>query len=131
MFYSQPAQITYPMQIDTQQLWLHADTGEFFIGSKPIEGLTPIQRGILTIMLDRVGVYLTKTDIINAAWPDDIAREGVSDDALFQQMSSLRKRLRRYNAQPFIVTWRGIPEGGYRLLRNGRFLTIPSHTQTR
>ncbi|KAA3665125.1 MAG: winged helix family transcriptional regulator [Chloroflexi bacterium] len=103
-------------------VWHHTQTGEFLMNTQPIEGLSPIQRRILGYLLEHQGVYLTKTVIINAAWPDDISRAGVSDDALFQQISALRKVLRQYSSQSFVVTWRGIPEGGYRFFSNGRLL---------
>lgn len=103
-------------QADDNYLWHDAVTGGFFIDTQLIEPLTPIQRRILAFLITRSGAYLTKTEIIHASWPDGVARTGVSDDALFQQISSLRKLLRRYSQHPFIVTWRGIPEGGYRLM---------------
>ncbi len=81
MLYNQPTQITFQKQIENHQLWYHAKTGDFFIGTKSIEGLTPIQRRILSTLLTRKGVYLSKADILSAAWLDGIVREAVSDDA--------------------------------------------------
>ncbi len=121
MLNTHPVSPTMPLQTDNNQLWHHTQTGEFYIGTQPVEGLTPIQRRILRFLLTRQGAYLTKTNIITAAWPADITRAGVSDEALYRQISSLRKCLRHYRPHPFITTWRGIPEGGYRLVRNGRF----------
>lgn len=109
----------YPIQTEIERIWLHGQTGEFYFNTQPIEGLSPLQRRILAYLLDQPAVYLTKTEIINGAWPTGIVRSGVSDDALFHQMSVLRKILRQYSSHRFIVTWRGIPEGGYRLLSNG------------
>ena len=99
-------------------IWHHTCTGEYLIKTTPIERLSPIQRRLLSFLLRNEGVYLTKTRIINGAWPDGTARSGVSDDALFQQISALRKLLRNYSSHTFIVTWRGIPEGGYRFMNH-------------
>ena len=103
-------------------LWHHSFTGGIFIDSQLIEPLTPIQRRILAFLIARPGAYLTKSEIINASWPDEVARMGVSDDALCQHICCLRKLLRQYSHHRYIVTWRGIPEGGYRFFNNGRFL---------
>ena len=99
-----------------QSIWHHSKTGIFFVGTKEVENLSPLQRRILAVFLDNPNAHLTKTKIIEDAWPDEVARLGVTDAALQRQISSLRRLLKEYSDQEFIVTWRGIPEGGYRLI---------------
>jgi DNA-binding response OmpR family regulator len=70
-------------------------------------------------------VFLTKTEIIANSWPEEIHRAGVSDDALYQLICSLRRKLQ---CDPFahcnyIRNWRGSrdePEGGYRFFPDGQ-----------
>jgi DNA-binding response OmpR family regulator len=99
-----------------QSLWLHPRTGTFFVGTQEVTQLSPLQRRLLEVFLDNPNTYLTKTEIIEAAWPQEVARMGVSDAALQRQISSLRQLLEVYSEQEFITTWRGIPEGGYRMI---------------
>ena len=99
-----------------QSLWLHPKTGTFFVGAQEVEKLSPLQRRLLEVFLENPNTYLTKTKIIEAAWPAEVARIGVSDAALQRQISSLRRLLETYSNQELIMTWRGIPEGGYRLV---------------
>lgn len=99
-----------------QSLWLHPITGTFFVGAQEVAKLSPLQRRLLEVFLENPNKYLTKTEIIEAAWPEEVARIGVSDAALQRQISSLRRLLEAYSEQQFIITWRGIPEGGYRMI---------------
>ena len=99
-----------------QSLWLHPKTGAFFVGKEEVQQLSPLQRRLLEVFLDHPNIYLTKTKIIEAAWPEEDCRSGVSDAALQRQISSLRQLLEKYSEEEFIRTWRGIPEGGYRLV---------------
>ena len=97
-------------------IWRHQATGTFFVGNQEIKNLPPLQRRILEVLLENPNVYLTKTRIIEDAWPEEVARAGVTDAALQRQISSLRQLLAEYSGREFIETWRGIPEGGYRLI---------------
>ena len=102
-----------------QLLWHHPKTGAFFVGTKEVQRLSPLQRRLLNVFLEHPNIYLTKTKIIEEAWPAEDARDGVSDAALQRQISSLRQLLGEYSKKEFIRTWRGIPEGGYRLINCG------------
>jgi DNA-binding response OmpR family regulator len=63
----------------------------------------------------------TYTDLIEAAWPEDIHREGVSTEALYQLVRGLRRQIESTPSQPrYIVNWRGRPEGGYQCFPEGR-----------
>lgn len=108
-------------------LWFDVHRNSFFVGEQEVTNLSPLQRSILETLLARPHVYLTKTEIIEASWPADVARNGVTDSALQRQISDLRTLLANYSQRPFIVTWRGIPEGGYRLIN----CAIPAEQQAR
>ncbi len=64
---------------------------------------------------------VTKTQLIEGVWPDDTVADGVMDDALYQVIRGLRRKIEPEPGQPrFVVTWRGRPEGGYQLFPEGR-----------
>ena len=98
-----------------QPLTHNSKTGEFFIGNLHIFNLTPIHRRLLATFLNNPNTYLTKTALIESAWPSITSRQSVSDAALYQQICTLRNHLRLYTPHSYITTWRGDPEGGYRL----------------
>ena len=110
------------MKMDKQSsIWINERTHEIYVGKYPLFDLTPLQRSILLYFIKNPETYLTKTQLIENSWPDCSARNGVSDDALYQLIRSLRAKLKQFapsNCQ-YIRTWRGIPEGGYRFLPNG------------
>ena len=68
------------------QIWHDSITNSIRAGEKIIRPLCPLHREILKVFIDHQGVYLTKTELISKAWPEDVALEGVSDAALQQQI---------------------------------------------
>ena len=100
-------------------------TGQIFQGTRPLLNLAPLERSLLRYFLANPQVFLTKTEIIANSWPEEIHRVGVSDDALYRLISSLRRKLQ---CDPFahcnyIRNWRGSrdePEGGYRFFPDGQ-----------
>ena len=63
----------------------------------------------------------TKTDLIVNTWPDELREKGVSDNALYQVIVVLRRKIEPNPATPrYLVTWRGKPEGGYQFFPEGK-----------
>ena len=76
--------------------------------------LPPLEYNLLRHFLANPNVRLTKSNIINNVWPDDVCREGVTDDALYRLIYSTRSCLaQEAPGVNYIETWRGQPEGGY------------------
>ena len=96
-------------------------TDALYQGTERLEGLSPLERSVLEFLVRHPYVRHTKTDLIVGAWPDELRRQGVSDDSLYQVIRELRKKIEPSPAHPsYIVTWRGRPEGGYRFFPEGR-----------
>ncbi len=90
-------------------------------GHSPIAGLTNLQRKILIYFLTQPHKKLSHTDIIVNAWPDDVLREGVTNEALYTQIKDLREKIEPQRRNPcYIIKWRGQPEGGYQFFPEGR-----------
>jgi len=89
-------------------IWQDEETGAIYQSETELLGLTPLGRKILCFFLQHPEKYLTKDEIIASAWGQT---NGVSDDALYQQITGLRKALT--DGHSHIKTWRGLP-GGYR-----------------
>jgi hypothetical protein len=103
------------------RIWLNEETEEAYQGKTLIQGLTPLEREVLHFLLRHTRVRHTKTDIIVNAWPDELKKEGVTDDSLYQVIVGLRKKIEPISAKPcYIINWRGKPEGGYQLFPEGR-----------
>jgi DNA-binding response OmpR family regulator len=103
------------------RVWIDAKTGQVFQGSKPVDDLQPLERTVLEHFLEQPYSRHTYTEIINAAWPAGVAREGVSNDALYQIIRKLRLKLEPDPGSPrYVINWRGTPEGGYQFYPEGR-----------
>ncbi|HRQ40117.1 MAG TPA: helix-turn-helix domain-containing protein [Chloroflexota bacterium] len=103
------------------RIWLDSQTEELYQGERLIEGLTPLERGILLFLLKNPRFRHSKTDLIANAWPDDLSQAGVTDDSLYQVIAGLRKKIEPVSAKPcYILHWHGNPEGGYQLFPEGR-----------
>ena len=102
-------------------LWRDAETGELFQGQAPLPELPNLERRALTFFAANPRACHTKTAVIEAVWPDEAVKEGVMDDALYQVITGLRRKIEPLPAQPcYLVTWRGKPEGGYQFFPEGR-----------
>lgn len=116
------------MILDKQTIRLDEYTGQIFQGTRPLLNLTPLERTLLRYFLANPQLFLTKSEIIVNSWPEDIQRQGVSDDALYQAICSLRRKLQHgsfYDCN-YIRNWRGSrdrPEGGYRFFPDGQMGT--------
>ena len=103
------------------RLWLDETTEELYQGQTPLRDLSPLERAVLRFLVGHPRTRHTKTDLIVSTWPDELRRQGVTDDSLYQVIRELRKRIEPNPAKPcYIVTWRGRPEGGYQFFPEGR-----------
>jgi len=102
-------------------LWREPGTGELHQGQTSLEGLANLERRLLEFLLEHPRARHTKTAVIEAVWPDEAVGEGVMDDALYQVVKELRRKIEPQPSSPrYLVTWRGRPEGGYQLFPEGR-----------
>ncbi len=104
-------------------IWLDEETEELYQGQSRLDGLAPLEAAVLHFLVKHPRIRHTKTDLIVAAWPDELRQEGVTDDSLYQVIKGLRKRIEPNPSKPcYIITWRGLrtQEGGYEFLPDGR-----------
>ncbi|MCP4538379.1 MAG: winged helix-turn-helix domain-containing protein [Chloroflexi bacterium] len=103
------------------KIWLDETTDELYQGQTVLGDLSPLERAVLHFLVQHSRIRHTKTDLIVNTWPDELRRQGVTDDSLYQVIRELRKRIEPNPAKPcYIVTWRGRPEGGYQFFPEGR-----------
>ncbi|MBE7471840.1 MAG: hypothetical protein DPW09_13340 [Anaerolineae bacterium] len=103
------------------RIWQDERTGELYQGQTLLADLTGLERAVLTFLLKQPRFSHTKTDLIFNAWPDELRQQGVSDNSLYQLISSLRRQIEPNPSRPaYLVTWRGKPEGGYQFFPEGR-----------
>ena len=103
------------------KIWLDETTDELYQGQTLLGDLSPLERAVLHFLVRHPRVRHAKTDLIVSTWPDELRRQGVTDDSLYQVIRELRKRIEPNPTQPcYIVTWRGRPEGGYQFFPEGR-----------
>lgn len=104
-----------------EQLWLDAVTQTIYRGQTPVENLTPLERSLLTFLLSQPKVKHTYTAVIEAVWPANVHKKGVSNEALFQVVAGVRRRIEPDPSHPcYLVNWRGVPEGGYQCFPEGK-----------
>jgi DNA-binding winged helix-turn-helix (wHTH) protein len=102
-------------------LWQEQATGILYQGNKTLDNLSPLEGGLLDFLIRHPRTRHTHTDIIEAVWPDDMNKEGVSTEALYQVVRGLRRKIEPEPSQPhYIINWRGSPEGGYQCFPEGR-----------
>lgn len=102
-------------------IWQDTETGEIFQGQTPVVGLQPLQHTLLRFLLSRPRQRHTHSDLIEAIWPDEINKEGVSTDALYQVVRGTRRAIETDSSKPrYLINWRGVPEGGYQFYPEGR-----------
>jgi DNA-binding response OmpR family regulator len=103
------------------KIWLDEATKTVYQGQSPVEGLTTLQKDVLIFLVKHPRFQHTKTDIIINTWPDELREQGVSDDALYQVMVTVRRKIEPDPANPrYLITWRGRPEGGYQFFPEGK-----------
>lgn len=102
-------------------LWLQEATETVYQGESPVNDLSPLEGMLLRHLLEHPYVRHTHTELIEAAWPEDTLRAGVSTEALYQVVRGLRRKIEPQPSRPrYIINWRGTPEGGYRCFPEGR-----------
>ncbi|MEI2610569.1 MAG: helix-turn-helix domain-containing protein [Candidatus Promineifilaceae bacterium] len=90
-------------------------------GQTALENLSPLETSLLTFLLAHPHTRHTYTAVIQAAWPAATNRAGVSNEALFQVITGLRRKIEPDPTRPcYLVNWRGIPEGGYQCFPEGK-----------
>ena len=103
------------------KIWLDETTDELYQAQTLLGDLSPLERAVLHFLVRHPRIRHAKTDLIVSTWPDELRRQGVTDDSLYQVIRELRKKIEPDPAQPcYIVTWRGRPEGGYQFFPEGR-----------
>jgi DNA-binding winged helix-turn-helix (wHTH) protein len=103
------------------KIWLDHKTNELYQDKLPLDNLSPLERSVLHFLVTHPQTRHTKTDLIVNTWPEELRRQGVTDDSLYQVIMELRKKIEPEPAKPcYLVTWRGRPEGGYRFFPEGR-----------
>ena len=102
-------------------LWLDQATAIVYQGNKVLDSLSPLEREMLVFLIRHPRTRHTHSDLIEAVWPEDMHKEGVSTEALYQVVRGLRRKIEPAPSQPrYIVNWRGSPEGGYQCFPEGR-----------
>jgi hypothetical protein len=103
------------------ELWLDAETGSIHQGPARLDNLAPLEQSLLTYLLSRPRARHSYTALIETVWPAEVAKEGVSNEALFQVVSGLRRKIEPDPTRPcYLINWRGSPEGGYQCFPEGR-----------
>jgi len=102
-------------------LWYDEAAGLLFQGKARLDNLTPLEHTLLGYLVRYPRARHTHTDLIEAVWPEDTIKEGVSTEALYQVVRGLRSKIEPLPSKPhYIVNWRGSPEGGYHCFPEGR-----------
>ena len=103
------------------RLWIAERKGEVYQGTAPVQELAPLEQSVLSFFLKHPYRRHTHTAIIEAAWPSNVVRDGVSTEALYQIIRGIRKKIEPDTAHPrYLINWRGTPEGGYQFFPEGR-----------
>jgi len=101
-------------------IWLDDSRDILYQGSTVLKDLTPLENGLLIFLVRHTQVRHTYTELIDAVWPEDVSKEGVSTEALYQLVRGLRRKIEPDPSQPrYLINWRGSPEGGYRFFPDG------------
>jgi hypothetical protein len=103
------------------RIWLDQSANVIFQDQTPLETLSPLEHSLLRFLVSHPRIRHTYTELIEAAWPEDVYREGVTTEALYQVVRGLRRQIEPTPSQPrYVVNWRGRPEGGYQCFPEGR-----------
>lgn len=103
------------------RIWMDPKTGELYQGRTPTRHLTHLERSVMRFFVENPRKRHTHTDIIEASWPEDVLKDGVSTEPLYQIIRGLRKKIEPNPGKPaYIISWRGQPEGGYQFFPEGR-----------
>ena len=103
------------------RIWLDDQTGEIYQGQTLVQNLTALEQSVLSFLVKRPRIRHTKTDLIINTWPDELRQQGVTDNSLYQVVSTIRREIEPDPTAPsYLINWRGKPEGGYQFFPEGR-----------
>jgi DNA-binding winged helix-turn-helix (wHTH) protein len=102
-------------------IWLDSKTDNLFQGKASLSSLSPLERNLLRFLVGHPRLRHTHSELIEAVWPEEVSKEGVSTEALYQTVRGLRRKIEPVPSKPrYVVSWRGAPEGGYQCFPEGR-----------
>ena len=103
------------------RIWLEKGTEELHQGQTLLQGLTYLERNVLRFFIEYPRMRHTHSDIIEAVWPEEVQKEGVTTETLYQAIRGVRKKIEPNPGKPvYVINWRGHPEGGYQFFPEGR-----------
>ncbi len=103
------------------RIWKDEKMGLVYCGEEELDGLRPLERAMLDFLLANPHRQHSKSDLIENIWPDDVQRDGVTDDSLYQVVRGLRKKIEPEPSLPtYIISRRGWPESGYQFYPEGQ-----------
>lgn len=103
------------------RIWLEPNTQTLYHGQQVLDTLTPKEAQVLQFLVSHPGVRHSYTDVIVKVWSDEENYHGVTNEALFQVIKGLRRKIEPNPGEPvYVVNWRGKPEGGYIFFPEGR-----------
>lgn len=103
------------------RIWKDKKTGLIYQGNQELEDLRPLEQSMLQFFIENPYRQHSKTDLINSIWPEDVQREGVTDDSLYQIVRGLRKKIEPIPSKPtYVVNRRGWPESKYQFFPEGQ-----------
>lgn len=95
--------------------------GVIYRGGEEVIDLRPLEKEMLLFFVQNPYRQHSKSELIENVWPDDVYREGVTDDSLYQVIRGLRKKIEPNPSKPtYIVSRRGYPESGYQFYPEGQ-----------
>jgi len=103
------------------KIWIDEQTKEIYQGQTLINNLTSLELSVLALLTRHPRTRHTKTDLIVNTWPDELRQQGVTDNSLYQVISTIRREIEPNPSEPsYLITWRGKPEGGYQFYPEGK-----------
>lgn len=103
------------------KIWADKQKNEIYQGHTLLTELSPLEQAVINFLIENPYARHTKTDLIISTWPDELRKEGVTDDSLYQVITGLRRKIEPFPSKPcYIINWRGRPEGGYQFYPEGR-----------
>lgn len=102
-------------------IWYDEGSALLYQGRSVLDNLSPLEHSLLSYLVRQPRMRHTHTDLIEAVWPEDTLKEGVSTEALYQVVRGLRRKIEPMPSHPrYVINWRGLPEGGYQCFPEGR-----------
>lgn len=91
-------------------------------GLTRVQSLSPQEEQLLRFLIKHPYERHTYTMLIDQVWSEDEAGKiGITPTNLQQLVSHVRKKIEVNSSDPrYIISWRGVPEGGYQFYPEGR-----------